>query len=346
VSKKALTHGPAACSMCECLPSEVYRRHWKHEPKAGYWHVIADGPDLITRLPRQAHFVTVLSYRLLADGARHYQGSWYWEHDADDAAQALEDLRRCLEVLDVEYDLPLEVARSWHSGGRGFHITIPPAVLGAEAGHPRLPRIYAAMIEQLFPPSVASTLDRSVYNMRKGRMWRMPNRRRSDTGRYKVPLAMREVLHRLSAELEALTHRPRYGRYWPEDGELSPCPALVRLYRQTAATVQEVPPRPKVSQDCERIPAGRRNDTLTSMAGAMRREGMSEAAIVAALMAENRQRCDPPLPEEEVTRIAVSIARYRPALPVAVASRASHESVVTRGGMRTIAATEVLAWRG
>jgi hypothetical protein len=59
---------------------------------------------------------------------------------------------------------------------------------------------------------------------------------------------------------------------------------------------------------------GQRNGTLTSFAGTMRRRGMAEGAIFAALMVENA-RCDPPLPEDEVRTIAHSIARYAPAVP-------------------------------
>ena len=58
------------------------------------------------------------------------------------------------------------------------------------------------------------------------------------------------------------------------------------------------------------IPNGRRNIVLTSMAGSMRRGGFGEAAMAAALLIENRERCKPPLAEPEVRRIAHSIARY------------------------------------
>ncbi len=64
----------------------------------------------------------------------------------------------------------------------------------------------------------------------------------------------------------------------------------------------------------ERIPQGQRNTTLTSLAGAMRRRGMSEAAILAALLEDNRRRCDPPLSPGEVRRIAASVSRYAPAI--------------------------------
>jgi hypothetical protein len=58
---------------------------------------------------------------------------------------------------------------------------------------------------------------------------------------------------------------------------------------------------------------GQRNAALTSLAGTMRRRGMSAASILAALQEENRTRCNPPLPDGEVEIIVNSIARY-PAL--------------------------------
>ncbi len=58
------------------------------------------------------------------------------------------------------------------------------------------------------------------------------------------------------------------------------------------------------------IPEGQRNTTLTSLAGSLRRVGLSEAAMLAALGVMNEERCDPPLDEREVAKIAQSIARY------------------------------------
>jgi Bifunctional DNA primase/polymerase, N-terminal/Primase C terminal 1 (PriCT-1) len=64
------------------------------------------------------------------------------------------------------------------------------------------------------------------------------------------------------------------------------------------------------------IVRGERNTTLTSFAGVMRRPGMSYRAIKAALLAENRNRCNPPLREEEVKIIASSVAKYAPVSPL------------------------------
>jgi hypothetical protein len=71
------------------------------------------------------------------------------------------------------------------------------------------------------------------------------------------------------------------------------------------------PPHEGAGPVSERIPQGRRNTTLTSLGGSMRRRGMSEDEIGAALLKVN-ERCDPPLEEAEVRRVARSISRYEP----------------------------------
>jgi putative DNA primase/helicase len=62
--------------------------------------------------------------------------------------------------------------------------------------------------------------------------------------------------------------------------------------------------------DGELIAEGQRNGVLTSMAGVMRHVGFSASAILAALATENASRCRPPLDDDEVQKIATSIARY------------------------------------
>ena len=62
-----------------------------------------------------------------------------------------------------------------------------------------------------------------------------------------------------------------------------------------------------------RIPEGQRNSLLTSLAGTMRRRGLSPEAIEAALLVENEKRCDPPLDSSEVSSICASVGTYAPA---------------------------------
>ena len=60
------------------------------------------------------------------------------------------------------------------------------------------------------------------------------------------------------------------------------------------------------------IPQGQRDAYLTSLAGSMRRRGSSQTAILAALRAENEERCRPPLPDSDLDKIARSVSRYAP----------------------------------
>ena len=62
----------------------------------------------------------------------------------------------------------------------------------------------------------------------------------------------------------------------------------------------------------DQIIQGNRNDALTSLAGTMRRRGLTENAIRAALLEENHARCNPPLPDREVEAIAHSVSQYAP----------------------------------
>lgn len=64
------------------------------------------------------------------------------------------------------------------------------------------------------------------------------------------------------------------------------------------------------------VDEGSRNAHLLSLAGSMRRKGLGEEAIRAALVTENGSRCQPPLPEPEVAAIAKSVARYAPGSPI------------------------------
>lgn len=61
-----------------------------------------------------------------------------------------------------------------------------------------------------------------------------------------------------------------------------------------------------------RIPEGQRNSTLTSHAGRLRRQGMTQTQIASELLVMNTTLCDPPLPTDQVEGIAASIARYPP----------------------------------
>ncbi|MGB5047792.1 MAG: phage/plasmid primase, P4 family [Caldilineaceae bacterium] len=88
---------------------------------------------------------------------------------------------------------------------------------------------------------------------------------------------------------------------------------LCRLPRPALLQEEEAPASARIAPVLpDTIPDGKRNSTLTSLAGSMRRRGMSQNAIAAALLAENSARCVPPLDPAEVQAIATSVCRYAP----------------------------------
>ena len=52
---------------------------------------------------------------------------------------------------------------------------------------------------------------------------------------------------------------------------------------------------------------------MTSLAGKLRRDGMNDAEILAALRIRNAEACDPPLDERELEALVRSVSRYEPA---------------------------------
>jgi hypothetical protein len=62
----------------------------------------------------------------------------------------------------------------------------------------------------------------------------------------------------------------------------------------------------------ERIPKGVQHTTLVSMAGQLRRMGLTPPEIFPSLMAVNQNRCEEPGPEPNIRKIADSMAKYEP----------------------------------
>jgi hypothetical protein len=97
--------------------------------------------------------------------------------------------------------------------------------------------------------------------------------------------------------------RPGHG---PADIDVSPAPAWLLEVLQARSKFRQKADRGGAYRDPrEPVREGGRHMYLVRLAGLMRgRGGMSVEGIRAALLAENEESCDPPLPEDEVDRIA------------------------------------------
>jgi putative DNA primase/helicase len=104
---------------------------------------------------------------------------------------------------------------------------------------------------------------------------------------------------------------------WTRKTRIRPLPEsvlhLIADHRGTNASAPSSVIKLAAAQIPKLIQEGERDTILTSMAGTMRRRGMSEEEILAALRVANETRVIPPLPDKDLRRIAKSIASKAPA---------------------------------
>lgn len=119
------------------------------------------------------------------------------------------------------------------------------------------------------------------------------------------------------------------GRNYEWEGESDPFdgigPFVTPEKWMAAYTAMRKQPNP-VNAGGGNLISGNRNNGLAAMGGAMRRYGMTEAEILAALTIANETRCEIPLPSSELSQIARSIGRYDPECDLAADMAIGHDA--------------------
>lgn len=117
--------------------------------------------------------------------------------------------------------------------------------------------------------------------------------------------------------------RPYEWEYSPEEMPRAQAPAWILDKACEHKRAKRLP---------ERIAMGERNETLTSLAGSLRRKGLTEDEIFIALGAVAK-RCEGSFPGKEVAKIAKSVARYD-APPWTMNPRGYASRVMDRYGLK------------
>ena len=115
-----------------------------------------------------------------------------------------------------------------------------------------------------------------------------------------------------SPSLHVSGNRYAWGENLPER-----IPNLPQWLKVKLASAVSTPAGPIGDVEGALIPEGKRNVTMASLAGTMRRRGMGEAEIYVAL-AEVNHRCQPPLEDAVIRKISHSVSRYAPEDPAFV----------------------------
>lgn len=153
--------------------------------------------------------------------------------DFADIADAIESARHFAGRLRALIGADTDSCRAYLSGSKGFHVELPASLFGDNSALEgiRLPKIARNLIEQL---DVAG-MDKVIYSLGKGRMWREPNVQRENQ-RFKVPIEWQELESLTPAGYERSVGQPRGDVTWPVVH--TPNPTLVAMWAAAAVEVE------------------------------------------------------------------------------------------------------------
>lgn len=169
---------------------------YKGPEKEGAWKAL-DTATLQQRInaPRIA-FTTVLSVNVRPNHREAigedalYQGPFYIDIDSKDILKSIKAANKVLDRLHKN-GVPDDAMQIWATGKKGFHFVIPMAVFTKDSPVNKLPLAYKFMALAMNLPKKET--DITVYSHGRGRMWRVPNKKRLDNGAYKVGITADEL---------------------------------------------------------------------------------------------------------------------------------------------------------
>jgi hypothetical protein len=104
---------------------------------------------------------------------------------------------------------------------------------------------------------------------------------------------------------------PEHGGTVLEDGLPSEPPGWLLRELQRLGIADGGITKPNGAKQHETIGGGNRNQTLTKLAGSMRRAGLCVAAVRSALIEENAERFKPPLPQNEIDALLGQVDKWQ-----------------------------------
>ena len=219
-------------------------RYFKGHERKGRWYPVEVGTkeEQIAFESSSYGFCTVLAVGTTKgdaydpEGDFYYQGPFYIDIDNDvDVGASIKVAKATLKQLRL-VGVPEEHTHVWLSGKKGFHIVVPQAVFTDDVPMLDLPHIYRALAKTLG----LKDLDYSVYSRQKGRMWRLPSRKRLDNDAYKVYVLPSEVAKLNPKAYKDLCAEP--SREYVIDPVKAPVPKLKSLFDFAVAKSQEERP--------------------------------------------------------------------------------------------------------
>ena len=238
-----------------------------------------------------------------------------FEHTVnEDNVLIREQVQHCIITLQQYLKLPLDQICLYYSGGKGFHVIVPPEVFGFEFSNQQKLlkdyRTFATVIKNEWQQRFHTehSIDLRIYDRR--RMFRIPNSFNRSGGGFKIRLPDIKMLSMHYADLQDLAKEPssyeeRPGtfcpiaqamwNYWTEElGDIKTENKKKHLKKRNIKTLPCVTEILNTS-----ISKGNRNNVAVVLANVLFQQGLSFKEVELALTAWNDSN-EPPLPEQEL----------------------------------------------
>lgn len=214
------------------------------------------------------------------------------------------------------YNIPKRFIRCYFSGKKGVHMIIPATCFGIEPSK-HLNQYYKQLAVEATQMVTGdkSAIDTKIYDNR--RLFRLPNSRHQDTGLYKIPLTVEELMTMPYEGIKELAKSPRQMR-WERPYEIAQAKSQFlsvierwkkrwedKFNRQRKADAKPFDFIPPCIQELlDTGPKkGQRNNTVAALASFFKRQGHSEEEIWDQLLIWNNDS----LPEVELRAVIKSI---------------------------------------
>ncbi len=210
----------------------------------------------------------------------HYRGPFYIDLDSEDPMEVIADFKRLLRRFEKDYNVDLNQLGLYATGGRGYHILIPPSLFMSKLpprGMLNLPLIYREMAMEV----IVDTLDMNIYSMKRGRMFREKNVERTHkvtgelNGKFKVQITAEEAMSMTVEKYAQLCSAPRHMAP-PQPPTYNPDLGL--LYAKAQSKINDAVKRRKNAKADANILASYGGNIPPTLLAVMNGEGLAEGA--------------------------------------------------------------------
>jgi hypothetical protein len=192
-----------------------------------------------------------------------------------------------------QYGVDVNCIGIYFSGKKGFHIEIPPSLFGIAPGYNVEKSIKALVAHLIDSRRIQAGVDMCIYS--SNRMFRLANSVHQDSGLYKIPLKLDELLKLSISQIELLAENPRTSS-WMVKG--APVPELVALWEEVQLLSNRSPLKELHLLLQETAFNGSRHNKAFEIARKAKFVGYDENTILTLLLSWNNKN-DPPISDDQ-----------------------------------------------